>query len=91
MITREIATKLYEEKKAQIREERAKSVINFCDETATPIIEERAKSGEDHAVISCNTEWAEEIAARLHHAGGFEVRIDPINSRNSQILVKWAE
>ena len=90
MITKEQAKEFAREKAEELKAERAKLVENFCETTATPIIEEKAKNGEYSAVVSCKSYYASEIANVLR-ANGFIVRIDPINSKNSNLFVRWVD
>lgn len=90
MITKEQAKGFAREKAEELQIERAKLVEDFCEETATPIIEEKAKAGEYSAVVGCNSHYASEIANVLRE-NGFIVRIDAINSKNSNLFVRWAD
>lgn len=91
MITKEQARENARKKAAEIREERQNLIENFCETTATPIIEERAKNGEYYAEVGCDSEYANEIANNLRLKGEFSVRIDSINSKDSKLFVCWAD
>ena len=90
MINREQAREFARVKAEELRIERETLIKEFCETTATSIIEEKAKAGEYQAIIGCKSQYATEIANVLR-ANGFYVRIDNINSINSNLSINWAD
>ena len=90
MITKEQAREFARAKAEELRIEREELIKDFCETTVTSAIEEKAKAGEYQAIIGCKSQYATEIANVLR-ANGFYVRIDNINSINSNLSINWAD
>lgn len=90
MINKKQAREFARAKAEELRIERETLIKEFCETTATSIIEERAKAGEYYAMVGCNSQYADGVANVLR-ANGFFVRIDNVNSKNSNLFISWAE